>query len=212
MISFSEIDTTVKRASKAVGFSWGIAEEMGKNIRLLEMFGLPGIKNINQYFKIYKHERFEDIKTILKSNVSNKYYCPILTGTNFFDQSSTILELNEVEIKNLAFPLLFIPFISRTSEVMGKRIFLKIDNKEFLFNFNQSIYSNYLSGDIIEKSEIIKLKILENKNSFSENEWTELYKLSENTFVEESDDLKEKSAGAGLTDNDSRLFIKEIRL
>ena len=202
MISFSEIDTTVKRASKAVGFSWGIAEEMGKNIRLLEMFGLPGIKNINQYFKIYKHERFEDIKTILKSNVSNKYYCPILTGTNFFDQSSTILELNEVEIKNLAFPLLFIPFISRSSEVMGKRIFLKIDNKEFLFNFNQSIYSNYLSGDIIEKSEIIKLKILENKNSFSENEWTELYKLSENTFVEESDDLKEKSAGAGLTDND----------
>ena len=202
MISFSEIDTTVKRASKAVGFSWGIAEEMGKNIRLLEMIGLPGIKNINQYFKIYKHERFEDIKTILKSNVSNKYYCPILTGTNFFDQSSTILELNEVEIKNLAFPLLFIPFISRTSEVMGKRIFLKIDNKEFLFNFNQSIYSNYLSGDIIEKSEIIKLKILENKNSFSENEWTELYKLSENTFVEESDDLKEKSAGAGLTDND----------
>ena len=202
MISFSEIDTTVKRASKAVGFSWGIAEEMGKNIRLLEMFGLPCIKNINQYFKIYKPERFEDIKTILKSNVSNKYYCPILTGTNFFDQSSTILELNEVEIKNLAFPLLFIPFISRTSEVMGKRIFLKIDNKEFLFNFNQSIYSNYLSGDIIEKSEIIKLKILENKNSFSENEWTELYKLSENTFVEESDDLKEKSAGAGLTDND----------
>ena len=202
MISFSEIDTTVKRASKAVGFSWGIAEEMGKNIRLLEMFGLPGIKNINQYFKIYKHERFEDIKTILKSNVSNKYYCPILTGTNFFDQSSTILELNEVEIKNLAFPLLFIPFISRTSEVMGKRIFLKIDNKEFLFNFNQSIYSNYLSGDIIEKSEIIKLKILENKNSFSENEWIELYKLSENTFVEESDELKEKSAGAGLTDND----------
>ena len=95
---------------------------------------------------------------------------------------------------------------------MGKRIFLKIDNKEFLFNFNQSIYSNYLSGDIIEKSEIIKLKILENKNSFSENEWTELYKLSENTFVEESDDLKEKSAGAGLTDNDWRLFIKEIRL
>ena len=202
MISFSEIETTVKRATKSMGFSWGIAEEVGKNTRLLEMFGLPGIKNINQYFKIYKHERFEDIKTILKSNVSNKYYCPILTGTNFFDQSSTILELNEVEIKNLAFPLLFNPFKSRTSEVMGKRIFLKIDNKEFLFNFNQSIYSNYLSGDIIEKSEIIKLKILENKNSFSENEWTELYKLSENTFVEETDDLKEKSAGAGLTDND----------
>ena len=46
------------------------------------------------------------------------------------------------------------------------------------------------------------MKLLENKNSFSEEEWTELYKLSERTFVEESDDLKKKSAGAGLTDND----------
>ena len=52
MISFSEIETTVKRATKSMGFSWGIAEEVGKNTRLLEMFGLPGIKNINQYFKI----------------------------------------------------------------------------------------------------------------------------------------------------------------
>ena len=37
MRSFSEIDTTVKRATKGIGFSWGIAEEVGKNIRLLEI-------------------------------------------------------------------------------------------------------------------------------------------------------------------------------
>ena len=59
MISFSEIDTTVKRASKAVGFSWGIAEEMGKNIRLLEMFGLPGIKIL---INILKFISMRDLK------------------------------------------------------------------------------------------------------------------------------------------------------
>ena len=37
---------------------------------------------------------------------------------------------------------------------------------------------------------------------FNENEWRELYKLSEDTFVEESEELKQTSAGAGLTDND----------
>ena len=47
MKSFSEIDTTVKRASKSIGFEWGVAEELGKNIRLLEMFGLAGLKNLN---------------------------------------------------------------------------------------------------------------------------------------------------------------------
>ena len=150
MRSFSEIETTVKRATKAIGFSWGIAEEVGKNIRLLEMFGLPGLKNINQYYKIYKISDFEDIKTISVSNIPKKHYCPILFGLNFFDQSSTIAESNEIEVSNMAFPLLFIPFISRTSEIIGKRIFLKMDNKEFLFNFNQSIYSNYLSGEILD--------------------------------------------------------------
>jgi len=202
MISFSEIETTVKRATKAIGFSWGIAEEVGKNIRLLEMFGLPGLKNINQYYRIYKISNFEDIKEISALNSSNTHFCPIVSGLNFFDQSSSILELNELEISNLAFPLLFIPFVSRTSEIIGKRIFLKMDDKEFLFNFNQSIYSNYLSGEILEKSDKIKIKLLENKNTFSEEEWSEIYKLSENTFVEETDDLKQKSAGAGLTDND----------
>jgi len=202
MISFSEIETTVKRATRSVGFSWGISEEDGKNIRLLEMFGLPGIKNINQYFKIYNIENLENINFFSRSNISKKKYCPIIAGVNFFDQSLTISDFNQLEITNLAFPLLFIPFVSRTSELIGKRIFLKMDNKEFLFNFNQSIYSNYLSGDIIEISEKISLKFLENKNTFSEDEWSQLYKLSENTFVEESEELKQKAAGAGLSDND----------
>ena len=38
MKSLSEIETT-SRASRAAGFSWGIAEEVGKGIRLLESFG-----------------------------------------------------------------------------------------------------------------------------------------------------------------------------
>ena len=166
------------------------------------MFGLPGIKNINRYFKIYNADNFENINNFSRSNISKKHYCPILVGVNFFDQSSAISDYENIEINNLAFPLLFIPFVSRTSEILGKRIFLKIDNKEFLFNFNQSIYSNYLSGDIVEKSEKISLQFLENKNSFSETEWSELYKMSENTFVEETEELKQKAAGAGLTDND----------
>ena len=50
MRSLSEIETAVKRASRSVGFSWGNSEEVGKSIRLLELFGFQGIKNINQYY------------------------------------------------------------------------------------------------------------------------------------------------------------------
>ena len=46
MQSLSEIDTTSKRASKAAGFSWGVAEEIGKAIRNLELFGFHTVFTI----------------------------------------------------------------------------------------------------------------------------------------------------------------------
>ena len=203
MITLSEIDTTSKRATKAAGFSWGIAEEVGKNMRLLELYGLSGIKNLNEYFKNYKKKQYQKVSLISETNDSQKIpYCPIILGTNFLDQISLLENINEIQIKNVAFPLLLLPFVSRASEVIGKRIFIKIDEKEFLLNFNQSIYSNYLKSEILENSKLIKINFIENKNTFKENEWNELYKLSEDTFVEETDSLKASGAGAGLTDND----------
>ena len=102
----------------------------------------------------------------------------------------------------MAFPLLFLPFISRASEVIGKRLSLYIDNKIFLLNYNNSIYANSFDEGVIEIGDKVIIEFKENTDSFKESEWNELYKLSENTFVEESDSLKEIGAGAGLTDND----------
>ena len=203
MITLSEIDTTSKRATKAAGFSWGIAEEVGKNMRLLELYGLSGIKNLNEYFKNYKKKQYQKVSLISETNYSQKIpYCPIILGTNFLDQVTLLENINEIQFKNVAFPLLLLPFVSRASDIIGKRIFMKIDEKEFLLNFNQSIYSNYLKSEILENSKLIKINFIENKNTFNENEWKELYKLSEDTFVEETDSLKTSGAGAGLTDND----------
>ena len=202
MISLSEIDTTVKRATKAIGFSWGIAEEVGKCIRTLEMFGLPGIKNLNQYYKVFANKKFQNVSLIAKSNISKVSYCPIISGVNFLDQIHTLQNLEEIEFENFGFPILFIPFLSRSSETIGKRIFLKIDDKEFLLNFNQSIFSNYFNKNVIENANIIKISFIENKDSFSDQDWQDLYKLSKQTFVKETDELKQKAAGAGLTDND----------
>jgi len=140
---------------------------------------------------------------ISETNYASKNpFCPIRLGTNFIDQVNLLDKKVNIQISNLAFPILFIPFVSRASEIVGKKIFLKVDDKEFLFNLNQSIYSNYLKNEILENCNNIKISFLENNNSFNEDEWKELYKLSEDTFVEETESLKIGAAGAGLTDND----------
>ncbi len=203
MKTLSEIDTTSKRAAKGAGFSWGISEEIGKNMRLLELFGLSGIKNLNKYLKDYKKKQFQKIALISEINETKKNpFCPIILGTNFIDQVNLLDKKNNIQISNVAFPILFLPFVSRASEIIGKRIFLKIEEKEFLLNLNQSIYSNYLKNEILENCNTVNISFIENNNSFNENEWNELYKLSEDTFVEETESLKIGTAGAGLTDND----------
>ena len=203
MKSLSEIETTSKRASKAAGYSWGISEEIGKNIRMLEMFGLPGIKNLISYYNTRNEKKFENLKLISKENKINiNQFCPIISGMSFLDQIKSLEALEEIKFENIAYPLLFLPFVSRASEIIGKRLLLKIDNNEFLLSFNINIFSNLLKEEIIDVTKIASVKFMENSDSFSEKEWKQLYKLSEDTFVEESESLKRTSAGAGLTDND----------
>ena len=203
MRSLSEIDTISKRASKAKGFSWGVAEEIGKCIKQLELFGLPGIKNLNQYLKIYDQNKFQKIKLISKSNISeNKIHCPISSGIGFLDQIKSLEKLKSLEFNKIAYPILFLSFASRASEVLGKKILVKLDEKEFILNFNQSIFGNYSKNEIWKNANSVSINFLDNNNSFGEDEWKEMTKFAKETLVEESDELKEKSAGAGLTDND----------
>jgi hypothetical protein len=203
MKSFSEIETTTKRASRAAGYSWGIAEEVGKSIRLLELYGFPGIKNLNQYYQNKKKEKYQDIKIINQINKSDKsLYCPIMLGVSFLDQIKKLETLKKCSFQGIAYPILLLPFLSRCSEIIGKKIFLEFEENKFLLNFNLSISSNYFQQELPIKSDNTEIIFLENKDNFSDVEWKNLYKLSENTFVEETDSLKQGAAGAGLTDND----------
>ena len=204
MQSFSEIDTTSKRASKAAGYAWGVAEEIGKNMRNLEMFGLPGVKNLNLYLQKIKKNPTERPKKIAKENKpQSKDFCPIYCGTSFLDNCKMLESLKLIKFFNVSYPLLLLPFLSRASDIVGKKISVQYEDNNFLLNFDKTIFSkNIKNNRIISLAKEINIEFLENNNSFSDQEWKELYKLSEETFVEETDSLKKKGAGAGLTDND----------
>jgi hypothetical protein len=203
MRSLSEIETAVKRASRAVGFSWGNSEEVGKSVRQLELFGLEGIKNLNQYYKDKVSKKFEDLNLISKINeTSLEAYCPIILGISFLDQIKTIENFKTIKFKKVAYPILFLSFLSRASEISGKKIHAVFDQTEILLNLNVNISSNFFNQEFPEFANEIEIKFIDNKNNFNDSDWNSLYKLAEDTFVEESDSLKQGAAGAGLTDND----------
>ena len=203
MKSLSEIETTSKRATRASGYSWGISEEVGKSIRLLEMFSFKGVKNLNEYFKEKKDKKFENLNLINENNKClNFSYCPIILGVSFLDQIEKLEKIKTINFSKIAYPLLFLPFLSKSSEVIGKKIFFKFEKNEFLLNINVNIATNLLNENCPNLATNAEVKILENNDNFMEQDWKSLYQLSEKTFVEESESLKKGAAGAGLTDND----------
>ena len=203
MKSLSEIETTVKRASKAAGFSWGISEDVGKSIRILELFGLPGLKSLNQYFKDRNNEKFENLKLISEKNSSSLLlYCPIILGLSFLDQIKDVEKIKRINFEGIAYPIIFLSFLSRASEIIGKKLLISFDDCKFLLNFNVSISSNILNEEMPMLAKKVEISFLNNEDNFSDQDWKNLYKLAEDTFVEETDSLKEGAAGAGLTDND----------
>tara|TARA_B100001094_G_scaffold99001_1_gene95252 strand:- start:208 stop:819 length:612 start_codon:yes stop_codon:yes gene_type:complete len=203
MRSLSEIETAAKRASRAVGFSWGNSEEVGKSIRLLEMFGLQGIKTLNHYYKEKETKNFEDLNLISEKNEpSSEAFCPIILGISFLDQIKLIENFESIHFKKIAHPVIFLSFLSRASELSGKKIHFKFDQNEILLNLNVNISSNIFNQEFPKFANEIEIKFINNQDNFTDSEWNSLYKLAENTFVEESDSLKQGAAGAGLTDND----------
>ena len=204
MRSSSVIITVSKRATKAAGYSWGVAEEVGKNIDVLELIGIAGIENLKSYLSVIKTKTPIGPNGIKSQNkIDNESLCPILTGVSLIDDFKNIEILKEINFYNVNFPLLMIPFISRLSFLIGKRVSIEIDDYKFKFNLDKYMFSNSdINSLILENTKNVKIEVIENEDSFSQEVWDELYKLSTDTFVEENEKLKSTAAGAGLEDND----------
>jgi hypothetical protein len=204
MRSSSEIITVSKRATKAAGYSWGVAEEVGKNIDVLELIGIAGIQNLKSYLSDIKTKTPIGPNVIESQNkIDNESLCPILTGICLIDDFKNIEILKEIIFYNVSFPLLMIPFISRLSFLIGKRVSIEIDEYNFKFNLDKYMFSNSdINSLILENAKNVRITVFENEDSFSQEVWDELYKLSTDTFVEENEKLKSTAAGAGLEDND----------
>ena len=204
MRSSSEIITVSKRATKAAGYSWGVAEEVGKNIDVLELIGIAGIENLKSYLSEIKNKKPIGPNVIKSQNkIDNESLCPILTGVCLIDDFKNIEILKEINFYNVSFPLLMIPFISRLSFLIGKRVSIEIDEYKFKFNLDKYMFSNSdINSLILENAKNVRITVFENEDSFSQEVWDELYELSTDTFVEENEKLKSTAAGAGLEDND----------
>ena len=168
------------------------------------MFGIRGVENLNNYFKTIKDIKPEGPKQIEKTNkLNDKSLCPIYTGLKLIDDYKSVDEIKILKFIKLDYPLLLLPFINKLSYLIGKRIQVSIDDINAECNLNTCVLADHkIKSSIIEKANTVTISILENEDNFSSKSWKELYEMSTETFVEETEQSKQTGAGAGLQDND----------
>ena len=198
MHSLYEIETTVKRSAKSQGLSWGISEEIGKSIRILEQSGLRGLES----FKNIVDFGFDNLTKLTDINQkTTTHLCPIHFGIFFQDQSH-LKEMHQTfKFENLKEPLICIPFFIKAAK--KNLIYFHIHSSEISISITPGEMTSINQNQIPTSINNFSIKVTQQRQQQYSNEtWEDLYQLSLETFVEETEEKKLSGAGAGLSDND----------
>jgi hypothetical protein len=198
MHSLYEIETTVKRSAKSQGLSWGISEEIGKSIRILEQSGLRGLES----FKNIVDFGFDNLTKLTDINQkTTTHLCPIHFGIFFQDQSH-LKEMHQTfKFESLKEPLISIPFFIKAAK--KNLIYFHIHSSEISISITPGEMTSINQNQIPTSINNFSIKVTQQRQKQYSNEtWEDLYQLSLETFVEETEEKKLSGAGAGLSDND----------
>ena len=198
MHSLYEIETTVKRSAKSQGLSWGVSEEIGKAIRVLEQSGLQGLESFKNIID-YGFDNLIKLTDINQKETSN--LCPIHFGIFFQDQSH-LKEMHQTfEFKSLQEPLICFPFLIKAAK--KNLIYFHIHSDNLKISITPSEMTSINQNKIPNLVNNFSIHVTPQRQSqYSDKTWEDLYQLSLETFVEETEEKKLSGAGAGLSDND----------
>ena len=198
MHSLYEIETTVKRSAKSQGLSWGVSEEIGKAVRVLEQSGLQGLESFKNIID-YGFDNLIKLSDINQKETSD--LCPIHFGIFFQDQSH-LKEMHQTfEFKSLQEPLICIPFLIKAAK--KNLIYFHIHSDNLKISITPSEMTSINQNKIPNLVNNFSIHVTPQRQSqYSDKTWENLYQLSLETFVEETEEKKLSGAGAGLSDND----------
>jgi hypothetical protein len=98
--SLNEVEATARKATRGVGYPWGIADEAGKAVRWLCANGVDGCGALVGLLQMVDERDLETLK-------GGPFLCPLLAGCSYADHGK-----QDFEIAAVAMPVLLLPFIA----------------------------------------------------------------------------------------------------
>ena len=121
--SLSEIDTLTRKATRGAGYSWGIAEEVGKAMRWLSAYGFSGPEILAKHLEIVANKQQVFIPNSKDVTSEEKIFgnddeplCSLYCGTLINDLGHHLEARRTLTFNNILSPLLALPSAARIAE------------------------------------------------------------------------------------------------
>ena len=107
-LTLAETESYLRKAARACGLDWGIAEEAGKAARWLAAFNLPGPETLLAHLQQLSGEDYPHFIPTVRANPGRprRLLCPIITGAALADRSAQMLDGKCFRLAATAYPLL----------------------------------------------------------------------------------------------------------
>lgn len=219
--SLNEIDQTSRKAARGCGLPWGIADEVGKSVRWLHVFGIAGANALTDLFRNYDHSTYfayAQVSFQCPWRASSGVLSPLLVGPTLGDFIDG-LEDQHIKTEKIAYPILAAGFLgqaaldpSQTVQLSWNKVTLELhrnmlivegDLFELMVDTCDGISCRRISAEdqsIKKNGTVMELTI--GDVDVDDSVWTKLDVYAHRTYVEATDENRMAGAGAGLLDND----------
>ena len=141
--SLSEIDALCKKATRGAGYSWGMAEEVGKAVRWLSAYGFSGPSILSKHLELVadKHQSFipnlkntSSPEDIIEFANDDKPMCSIYCCMLINDLGHAVADQKTLSFHNMMFPLLAFASVGRIAEAYNISASFTYNETEIICN------------------------------------------------------------------------------
>ena len=224
--SLNEIELMSRKAAHGGGLSWGIADEVGKAIRWLHVFGLDGVTALLAVLEQYNHQTARQYAPQSLSGIwraPKGILSPLLTGVSLCD-CMALSQHQSVETEKIAYPLLTAGFLGyyllgrglpgptdlpkeQSIQIKWSKVTLDFHRNKLAVSGSKKDLETTVSDQLVCKRELFSNRIELTQPviggvAVDEVRWERLQAYALNTCVEATEASRLAGAGAGLNDND----------
>jgi len=117
-LTLAEAEAYLRKAARAVGLDWGLAEEAGKAARWLAAFGLPGPEIVLAQLESLAGVDYTAVMPDCGREpwqAPGGLLCPVVTGAALADRSAQLVAGKDFELGRTAYPLLLVAILGQAA-------------------------------------------------------------------------------------------------